>query len=141
MEGDGVLGRRETERGAVPVNAALGDVIGSLCADKEAITTKHGIGGERGALCSKSESEEKVREEHTNLEDVQNGAGVQTGLLVGSAKKHRLAVFLRVENGGGLELEAVSDLVLELDLGADNVGGGPGLSEGKAVTFVGIFAL
>jgi hypothetical protein len=50
-------------------------------------------------------------------------------------------VFLRVENGGSLELEAVSDQVLELDLGADNVGGGPGLSEGKAVTFVGIFAL
>jgi hypothetical protein len=83
----------------------------------------------------------KTREGHTNLEDVQNGAGVQTGLLVCSAKKHRLGVLLRVENGGGLELETVSDLVLELELGAENVRGGPGLSEGKAVTFIGIFAL
>jgi hypothetical protein len=56
MEGDGVLGRRETECGGVPVDAALSDVIGSLCADKEAIMTKHGIGGECGTLCSKSES-------------------------------------------------------------------------------------
>lgn len=95
-----------------------------------------------GPFVAKSESEEKRSEKRTpNLEDVQNGAGVQTGLLVGSAKKHRLGVLFWVENGSGLELETVSDLVLELDLGTDNVGGGPGLSEGKAVMFVGIFAL
>jgi hypothetical protein len=84
---------------------------------------------------------QKGKREHTNLEDVQNGAGVQARLLVGGAEKNRLGALLRVEDGGRLELEALGNLVLELDLGAERVGGGPGLSEGKAVDFVRVFAL
>jgi len=46
-----------------------------------------------------------------------------------------------VERGGGVELEALGDLVLELDLGAERVVGGPGLGDGQAVDFVRVFAL
>lgn len=78
---------------------------------------------------------------HADLEDVQNCAGVKAGLLVRRAEEHRLCVLLREERGGGVELEALGDLVLELDLGAERVVGGPGLSDGQAVGFVGVFAL
>ena len=46
-----------------------------------------------------------------------------------------------MEEGGGVELETLGDLVLELDLGAECVGGGPGLSDGEAVVLVGVLAL
>lgn len=46
-----------------------------------------------------------------------------------------------MEDGGGVELEALGDLVLELDLGAERVRGGPGLGEGEAVDLVGVLAL
>jgi hypothetical protein len=46
-----------------------------------------------------------------------------------------------VERGDGVELEALGDLVLELDLGAERIEGGPGLSDGQAVGFVVVFAL
>ena len=62
-------------------------------------------------------------------------------LLVSSAEEHRLCVLFRVEGGGGVELEALGDLVLELDLGAERVVGGPGLGDGQAVDFVTVFAL
>ena len=78
---------------------------------------------------------------HTNLEDVQNSAGVNARLLICRAEEHRLCVLLGEERGGGVELEALGDLVLELDLGAERVMGGPGLSDGQAVGFVGVFAL
>jgi hypothetical protein len=77
----------------------------------------------------------------TNLEDVQDGAGVEAGLLVGGAKEDRLCVLLRVEGGRGVELEALGDLVLELDLSAERVMGGPGLGDGQAVGLVGVLAL
>ena len=46
-----------------------------------------------------------------------------------------------MEDGGGVELEALGDLVLELNLGAERVRGGPGLGEGEAVGLVGVLAL
>jgi len=66
---------------------------------------------------------------------------VKARLLVRRAEEHRLCALLRVERGGGVELEALGDLVLELDLGAERVVGGPGLSDGQAVGFVVVFAL
>jgi hypothetical protein len=78
---------------------------------------------------------------HTNLEDIQNCAGVKARLLVGRAEKHRLCVLVRVERGGGIELEAFGDLVLEFDLGAERIVGGPGLSDGQAMGLVRVFAL
>lgn len=77
----------------------------------------------------------------TNLEDVQHCASVEAWLLVGRAEVHRLCALVRVERGGGVELEALGDLVLELDLGAERVVGGPSLGDGETVDLVGVFAL
>ncbi|SRR6266702_8332567 len=62
-------------------------------------------------------------------------------LLVSGIEKHRLCALLGMEDGGGVEFEALRDLVLELDLGAERIGGGPGLREGEAVSLVGVLAL
>ena len=42
---------------------------------------------------------------------------------------------------GDVKFETLSELVVELDLGAEGVGGSPGLGESKAVKLVGIFCL
>ena len=84
---------------------------------------------------------EETRKVDTNLEDVQNCAGVNARLLVGRAEEHRLCVLIRVKGGGGVELEALGYLVLELNLGAERIVGGPGLSDGQAVNLVRVFAL
>jgi hypothetical protein len=46
-----------------------------------------------------------------------------------------------MKEGGGVELKTLGDLVLKLDLGAERVGGGPGLSDGEAVVLVGVLSL
>ena len=66
---------------------------------------------------------------------------MQAGLLVRSTEEDRLCVLLRIEDGRRIELEAFGDLVFELDLGAERVGGGPGLGEGETVDFVRVFGL
>ena len=50
MESDGILGRGEAGSGGVLSDTALGDVVGSLRANEEAVTAHHGVGGESGAL-------------------------------------------------------------------------------------------
>jgi hypothetical protein len=52
---------------------------------------------------------------------------VQRGLLVDGSQDGRLLGLGRVQGRGEVELEALGDLVLELDLGAEQVGRGPSL--------------
>jgi len=124
VESDRVLGCRETDGSRILGDAGLSDIVGCFGTDEEAITTEHGVSGKCGAL-----------------EDVQHCAGVEAWLLVGRAEVHRLCALVRVERGGGVELEALGDLVLELDLSAERVVGGPGLGDGETVGLVGVFAL
>jgi len=66
---------------------------------------------------------------------------VKARLLVGCTEEDRLCVLLSVEGGRGLELEALGNLVVELDLVAERVVGVPGLSDGQTVGLVGVLAL
>jgi hypothetical protein len=66
---------------------------------------------------------------------------VKAGLLIGRTEEDRLCVLLGVDGGCGVELEALGDLVVELDLVAERVVGRPGLSDGQAVGLVGVLAL
>jgi hypothetical protein len=63
----------------------------------------------------------------TYLEDVDGGTGVDRGLLVDGSEDGTLLRLGGVEGGGKVKLEALGDLVLELNLGAEEVRGGPGL--------------
>jgi hypothetical protein len=62
-------------------------------------------------------------------------------LLVRRTEEDRLCVLLGVEDGGGIELEALGDLVVELDLVAERVVGVPGLSDSQTVGLVRVLAL
>jgi len=63
----------------------------------------------------------------TYLEDVDGGTGVDGGLLVDGSEDGTLLRLGGVEGGGEVELEALGNLVLELNLGAEEVRGGPSL--------------
>jgi hypothetical protein len=63
----------------------------------------------------------------THLEQINGGPSVQRWLLVNGSDDSALLRFSRVESGSEVELETLGDLVLEFDLGSEEVGGGPGL--------------
>lgn len=75
------------------------------------------------------------------LEQVEEGTGVETGLLVGGGEQRGLGAAVGGEGGVEVDLQAGGDLVLELNEGAEGVGGGPALGEGEAVLPVGVLAL
>lgn len=62
------------------------------------------------------------------LEEVDGGLGVERWLLVDGREDGGLLGLGRVKGGSKVELQALGDLVLELDLGTEQVGGGPCLS-------------
>ena len=64
---------------------------------------------------------------------------METGLLVGGGKRRALGVALRDERSGQVELEALCKVVLGFHLGAEVVGGRPGLCEDNAMGLVGVF--
>jgi hypothetical protein len=76
----------------------------------------------------------------TNREYIQNGARVKARLLISGTEEDRFCVLVGVESGGSLELEALGDLVVELDLVAERVGGVPRLGDGQAVGLVRVTA-
>jgi hypothetical protein len=52
VEGDGVLGRRESNGTGVSRDSARVDIVGRLGTDKETVTAENGVGGEAGSLSS-----------------------------------------------------------------------------------------
>lgn len=69
----------------------------------------------------------RTRTRATHLEQVNGGASVERRLLVDGSEDSRLLRLCGVQSSREVELEALGDLVLELELGAEQVGGGPGL--------------
>ena len=75
------------------------------------------------------------------LEHVKDGARVETGLLVGRVEERALGTLVRKEGSVEIELQALSNLVLELDSSAEGIRGSPGLGEGETVGLVGELGL
>ena len=119
VEGDGVVRSVEASAEVVSAQLAFLDIVASLGTGEETVTAENGVSSEGGAL-----------------EEVKVLTGVQTGLLVGGSEKSVLGLLLGDEGGDELELEALGDVVLELNVVAENVGSGPGLGEGDAVLSV-----
>lgn len=69
----------------------------------------------------------------SNLEDIKESAGVETGLLVDGSQQGRLGTFLGQQSSSKVELQTLGNLVLELDLGAKHVRGRPGLGENETM--------
>lgn len=62
-------------------------------------------------------------------------------LLVGRVEDSSLGALVGGEGGGKIKLEALSNKVVKLNLVAEDVGGGPGLGQGKTVDLVSPLAL
>jgi len=66
---------------------------------------------------------------------------VDTRLLVGAVEDSGLVALVGGQRGLEVELKAFDDSVVELNLVLEDVGGGPGLGEGEAMSLVGPLAL
>lgn len=67
------------------------------------------------------------KERDAYLEKVNGSPSVNSGGLVDGTDDGSLSVLGRVQGGGNIELEALGELVLELDLSSEKVGGVPDL--------------
>ena len=66
---------------------------------------------------------------------------MNVGLLVDGSNDGALLVLGGVKSGQEVQLQATSDLVLELDLSSEDVGSGPSLSDGDTIFGVDPLAL
>ena len=66
---------------------------------------------------------------------------METRLLVDRVDDSGLVALLRGQSSVEVNFKALGDLVLNLDLVAEDVGGGPGLGEGQTVGLVGKLGL
>lgn len=76
-----------------------------------------------------------------HLENIEESPCVEAGLLVGSSEQRSLLAAVGEQGGVQVELEALGDLVLELNLGAEDVAGCPRLGEDEAMLLVRVLGL
>lgn len=113
-DGGAVLGRDVADGGAVAGDGGLLDVVAGRGTGEEALVADDGVNVGGGAL-----------------EEIEEGAAVEGGLLEGEVELGAGAVGGGQELEGGLGLEALGQGVGELDLGVESVGGVPGLGQGE----------
>lgn len=144
VEGDGVFRSVVTKGSRVTGDLAFSKVVGSLSSDEEAITTENSVSSKGRTLQSSKLASEFIIEllmKVSYLENINDSTSMETRLLVNSVEKCRLLVLLRKQRGIQVELETLRNLILELNLGFQDVGGCPTLGEDKAVLEVGILGL
>lgn len=110
-----VLGSSVTDSGAVGSDGSLVHVVAGAGTGEEALVANNGIDvGSR------------------TLEEVEESTTVEVGLLEVEVELGALVTGGREEVEETLELETTGEVVGELKLGVQSVGGVPGLGEGKA---------
>ena len=114
-DGSGVLGNAVADGSGVLGDGGLLDVITTLGTDEEALVAQDGVEVGRGAV-----------------EEVEEGTGVQVGLLEVEVQLSTLGLLGGLVLGQDLSLEALGDVVVELELGVEGVGGGPSLGQSEA---------
>jgi len=124
VQSHSVFGCREPYGSGIPGDGARGNVVGRFSTYEKTVPAYNGVGGEARAL-----------------EEVNGGPGVQAGLLVDSSQNSSFLGFGRVERSLQVELQTLGDLVLELELRSEEVGGGPSLGKDQPILKVDVFPL
>lgn len=124
MESNRVLGSGVASNSGKAGDVGTGKVIGDLTSSNETLTADNNIGGDGGAL-----------------EDIQVGARVDTELLVQNTDLGALLALMGVETSCDIQLQALGNLVLDLNLGGEVVVGGPGLGDSQAILVVDVLGL
>lgn len=114
-DGGTVLGGGVANGGAVGSQGSLVDVVAGATTGHEALVADDGVDVGGGAL-----------------QEVEEGTAVEAGLLEVEVELGTLGVSGREEVEETLELEALGEGVVDLELGVESVGGVPGLGEGQA---------
>lgn len=114
-DGSGVLGNAVTDGGGVLGDGGLVDVVTTLGTDEEALVAENGVEVGGGAV-----------------KQIEEGTGVQVGLLEVQVELGALGLLGGLVLGEDLSLEALGNVVVKLELGVESVGGGPSLGEGEA---------
>ena len=114
-DGSGVLGNAVADGSGVLGDGGLVDVVATLGTDQEALVAEDGVEVGGGAV-----------------QQVEEGAGVQVGLLEVQVELGTLGLLGGLVLGQDLGLETLGNVVVQLKLGVEGVGGGPSLGEGKA---------
>ena len=120
VQRDGVLRSVEASSQVVAGQLLVLGAVGGLGTEQEAVTADHGIGGQQRAL-----------------EGIHKVAHMHTGRLVGERHQGVLRLLLRHERRDHLELQALGDVVLQLNVVAEHIGSRPGLRESQTLLAVG----
>ena len=113
-DGSRVLGNGVTDGSRVLGDGSLVDVVATLSTDEEALVAEDSVEVGGGAV-----------------QQVEEGTGVQVGLLEVQVELGTLGLLSGLVLSEDLSLEALGDVVVELELGVEGVGGGPSLGQGK----------
>lgn len=114
-DGSGVLGNAVADGSGVLGDGGLVDVVTTLSTNKEALVAENGVEVGSGAV-----------------EEIEESTGVQVGLLEVQVELGALGLLGGLVLGEDLSLEALGNVVVELELGVESVGSGPSLGEGEA---------
>jgi len=118
-DGGGVEGLLVADTEGVAGDGGLLDVVTGLGADEETVVADDGV---------------EVR--GWAVQEVEEGTGVEVGLLEVQVELDALGLGGGEEVAQDLGLEALGDVVVELDLGLEGVGSVPGLGDGQACASV-----
>lgn len=113
---DGVL---VTNGGRVAGDGGLLDIVASLATNNKTLVANDGVDIGGGAL-----------------EQIKEGAEVECGLLEVGVELCAVGAGVGLEGGQDLGLEALGDVLVELELGVEGVEGGPGQGAGNACVAV-----
>lgn len=116
-DGSRVLGNAVADGSRVLGDGGLGDIVATLGTNQEALVAEDGVEVGGGAV-----------------QEVEEGTGVQVGLLEVEVELGTLGLLGGLVLGQDLSLEALGNVVVQLKLGVQSVGGGPSLGEGEACT-------
>lgn len=113
-DGSAVLGSGVADGGAVGGDGSLVDIVAGRGTGEEALMADDGVNVGSGSL-----------------EEVEEGAAVEAGLLEVQVEAGTLGSGSRQEVEETLKLQALGEGVVDLKLGVKDVGGVPGLGEGE----------
>lgn len=124
VDGDSIVWRCVTEGGRIAGDRSVVDIVVCLCTDEDTVASK-----------------DNVARDIRPVEEVKGGTGVITGLLESQVEETAIDALFRIQARVGLEFETLCELVLNLELGAEDVGSRPCVGEDGSILVVGVFCL
>lgn len=118
-DGSRVLGKAVTNGSRVLGDGSLLDIVTTLSTDEETLM-----------------AENDVKVGGRALQEVEESTGVKVGLLEVEVELGTFGLRGGQVLGEDLSLEALGDVVVELELGVESIGSSPGLGEGEACSLL-----